>query len=107
MKTYWALVAFITEPLDEGDRRLETNLNIEFKAESRKKAVQAAVRFARDRRRTFPEWRFCCLKVGPFEPAPITPDGVLVPPRLANFFEWKYDWPGTIEERIESIPERE
>lgn len=102
MKTYWALVYFLTKPLDEKGHCLETSLPIEFKAEGWKKAVQDAVRFARNRERNLKGWKFVCLKLGEFDPSPIEPDGSFVPSRRANFFEWKYDWPGTLEERIES-----
>jgi hypothetical protein len=101
MKTYWALVAWIVEL---GRENAHT---IEFKAESRKKAVEAAARFARNRERTFDGWVFCCVKVGIFDPEPIAPDGMLSQSHLPNFFEWKYDWPGTLEERIEDLSEKE
>lgn len=107
MKTYWALVAFLTKPLDKKGHRLETSLNIEFKAENHKKAVQDAVRFARNREHTFEDWMFCCVKVGRFEPEPIMADGALMQASMPNFFEWKYDWPGTLEERIESLSEKD
>jgi hypothetical protein len=100
MKTYWALVAFIVEP---GRERSSV---IEFKAESQKKAVEAAARFARNRERAFREWTFCCVKVGVFAPAPIAADGALMQSHLPWFFEWKYDWPGTLEERVASLSNR-
>lgn len=97
MKTYWADVAFIVAPLRERAS------DIIFKAKTRKEAVEAAVRFARNRERAFPEWRFSAIKVGEFTPRPIAADGALFPANGFFFFEWKYDWPGTLEERIEEI----
>jgi len=101
MKTYWATVAFIVAP------REEKALHIEFKAKSRKAAAKDAVRFAKNREKTFEGWEFSCLKLGLFDPEPIAADGSYQQASLCNFFEWKYDWPGTIEERIEVLSERE
>jgi hypothetical protein len=100
MKTYWADVAFIVEP------RRERASFIHFTAKNHKAAVESAIRFAKDREKVFKDWTFCCLKVGLFVPGPIDPEGRLQPAAGGGFFEWKYDWPGTIEERVEALTEK-
>jgi hypothetical protein len=95
MQTYWALVAFIVKGYGE------RHSDIEFEALGPVDAIRDAVRFARNRERTFEDWTFVCVKVGEFRPGPIGPDGMLLQAHCGNFFEWKYDWPGTLEERIQ------
>ena len=94
MATYSAVVAFIVAP------REETALKVEYTAQSHKEAVKAAVRFGHNRAKEF-GWTFCCVKVGTFNPQPITPEGYYQQAFGGHFFEWKYDWPGTLEDWIE------
>lgn len=94
MNAYSALVAFLVAP------REEKALTVEYTAESPKEAVKAAVRFAHNRAKVF-GWTFVCVKVGTFEPQPITPEGNYQQAFGGHFFEWKYDWPGTLEDWIE------
>lgn len=101
MQTYWAQVTFIVGP------HQEKSLNIEFKAKNRKAAVEDAYRFARNREKNLEGWILSCLKVGRFKPEPIDQDGYYRSGSWLSFFDWKYDWPGTIEERIESLLEKE
>ncbi len=95
MKTYWASIEFRVGP-GEG-----YSSNIEYDAESDANAVRDAARFAANRCRAFDGWEFTAIKVGHFRTAPIAPDGMLTMNNHgANFFEWKCDWPETLEERI-------
>jgi hypothetical protein len=100
MGTYWADVAFIVAP------REEKALLIQFEAKSPKDAVKDAARFGHNRAREF-GWKLCCIKVGRFEPQPIDPEGYFRQASQFGFFEWKYDWPGTLDERIEVFSEKE
>lgn len=101
MKSYWADIAFIVEP------GRERALFIHFQAKSHKEAVEDAIRFAKNREREFQGWVFSCLKVGRFQPTQIDAEGYYSSPNGFGFFEWKYDWPGTIDERVEAISVKE
>ncbi len=98
---FWADVALV-----DTKERTERGLYITYKAKSAHQAVEDAVRFARDREKNL-DLEFAALKVGSYQPAPIEPDGSYIPPGGGGFFEWKWDWPGTLQERIESLRKRE
>lgn len=98
-KAYWSDVRFVF-PTDEGPR--ETSMMIEYLAESDGEALHSAVRFARDRERCFRDnkYSFSSLKTGRFQPDHIAQGGTFSQPRGWGFFEWKNDWPGSLDERI-------
>ncbi len=100
MKMYAASVAFVYGP-----PMREHSSHIEFLAKDDRDAIESAARFARNREKAF-EWTFAALKVGRFEPEVIAEDGMFQGSHRGSFFEWKYDWPDTLEQRIEDrIPE--
>ena len=91
------------EKLD-GHITTERDLDAVYRSTNDRQAVLDAIRFGEGRLKALPDM-FCkllCVKVYRFDPQPITAGGGC-PSKLGSlgpFFEWKCDWPGTLEEYI-------
>ena len=99
MKTYYASPAFL---YNHKGRRYERSLPIRFLAENDVEAIRAAIRFARNRAMAF-DWECGSLKVAALILMPIAASGYLGSHEGVTFFEWKCDWPGTIDGHVEAF----
>lgn len=97
MNCYYAHVAMLD------GMSFEHGFDVVFIDKDNAAAVKSAARFAKGRERQL-GWRFVAVKVGEFVPFEVGKDGHYTPAERGIFFEWKYDWPGTLEERIGEIP---
>lgn len=66
-------------------------------------AVQDALRWYADRKKSFPEafGKLLCIKAYEYQVHPIDAEGRMPPNTFLPFFEWKCDWPGTVEQYID------
>lgn len=89
---------------DEGMR--EMSLTTDYMADNPVDAIRAAIRFADDRvlnlRDTNTYRGLCvgCIKVSEKTIGPIEADGRTTTRTSFPFFEWKFDFPGTLEQHV-------
>lgn len=91
---------------DEGMR--EKTLSALFTAEDEAEALRSGVRFSENRlealytgKNSFyndPKAFVCCIKLHPITIGAIDPEGHTSQARGFCIFEWKYDWPGSLED---------
>ena len=81
-----------------------------FVAEDRVDAIRAVTRYAARVNGNLPtlypppeyhDPRVGCIKVYPLDVGPIDSNGYIVSPRGMAIFEWKCDWPSTLEEQVQ------
>lgn len=90
---------------------LEHHLSIEFLAEDDMGAVQASVKWARERHEAIMKGYgegsfFSSIKVYRKRIEAPGEDGSIGTRTWGCIFEWKYDWPGTLEDQIGSFLDR-
>ena len=95
---YSARVEFV-ERTPEG-RGTGREMVVTYSSSSDHQAVLDAIRFAKGRVEVLPELvcKFTAVKVYRFCPQPISDDGGCHNGIFGQLFEWKCDWPGTLEE---------
>ena len=91
-------------PGDNGMR--ETSLNTEFIASDPGEAIDMAVLHAQERLKNcmsemYEKCSLGCIKVGTKVIARFAPDGATRTRNHAAFFEWKCDYPGTMQDWID------
>lgn len=84
---------------------LEKSLSLEFLANSHKEAIDKAIAWAKDRyenyiKDSYKESFFSSIKVYTKEIGFIDEDGTGHTKNHMFFFEWKHDWPGTLEQYV-------
>ena len=98
----------------EGEHKgmmLETSLSFQFTAPSYSDAIDSAIRWANNRfenviKDSYSEAVLSSLKVRAVQIGPIDENGGGLPSSLGTFFEWKYDWPGTLEQYVASAKKK-
>jgi hypothetical protein len=78
-------------------------VRVTYSSSSDRQAILDAVEFAEGRLKALPELicKFTAVKVYRFCPQPICGGGCHNG-IFGQLFEWKYDWPGTLEQWLES-----
>lgn len=82
----------------------ESSLNMQYVAENLPDAIQAAVRWAYDRKKNFftpPKHTLAAVKVWTKVIGPILDTGEALTRHQLPSFEWKYDYPVSLEEAAE------
>lgn len=90
---------------DPDNPRHERQMQFFLTAPNPVEAVRATYRRWEDRHKAVPEYfgELWCIKLHHYTIGPVAEDGTTDSPRGMCIFEWKYDWPGTLEERIQSL----
>lgn len=109
MKFYKAIPAFVYFD-DQHGRMVEHKVPVTYRADTEKEAIQAAARFAEDRYINFfkddelyPQSKIGSLKVYPIRIGYINQGGHIEPQSDFCIFEWKMDFPCTLDQKIEMI----
>lgn len=86
-----------------------TTHHIRFVSKYRGDAVTDVFRWWANRHEAIPDYfkELYCVKVSSVTLQKIDKTGYLHPDSGMNFFEWKYDWPGTAEQYLESFKVKE
>lgn len=90
------LTAFVYRN-NEGDLRECSHTSV-FEAKDHIDAIQSAVRLAKHLDSLIEDEKIGALKVYELYIGPISEKGDLKTRKGINFFEWKYDWPGTLDD---------
>jgi hypothetical protein len=80
-------------------REGEHSSSLIFKSGNDRKAIEDAVKWFGNRHKSVPDiWStLVAIKACHFSMPEIREDGYLPSPTGFGFFEWKYDWPGTLK----------
>ena len=80
----------------------EETHTIQYEADTREEAVRSAARWVRNRQKHLPEvfGVLGCLRVSRVLVGPISASGDLFPGGAWPFFEWKVDYPISLEEAL-------
>ena len=100
---YSARVEFLNVERTPEGRGTGREMVVTYSSPSDHQAVVDAIRFAEGRVKALPELvcKFTAVKVYRFCPQPISEDGGCHNGIFGQLFEWKCDWPGTLEEYVE------
>jgi len=111
MKAIQVYVAAPAWVYTDAGEQMETKLEIEFLANSDLEAVEAAIKWARNRHEAIMKDYgggafFGSIKVYTKQISELQEDG-FISVATGMIFEWKYDWPGTIEDWVATARSRD
>ena len=106
MNLYMIQVSFLIT--HEGEKR-EERLSTPIYAKDKHQAIDAAVFWANDRLQAIDSFEdIVCIKVFNYIISTWEPEPPLITAAMTTFriFEWKYDWPSSLQETVDIFKER-